>query len=307
MDQESSTELPPSPITAALRYWYITVPLAVLGLVVGVLVGSSRPTEVTAEARLAVGSGDLASYQVAGFASAATQLASNYARYAGAQSTPEQRRDLVGDVAGQVDDISASPIPDSNIVRVEVVSTSEAAAVLGADRAADRLVALTTGADPQRDPGKVLADFTAVSQEAAQAEALQEQAKSQLSSLIGQKAAPAVLTQARVALAAATSKLSIAKLRQDALGGLYQELAQSPPTQSGLVVVDRAFVSETNATSQQQLFGVGGLILGALLGLVVAVVLSRRRVVRASAATTSEGRGDLRSADRAELLDDVRR
>lgn len=277
MYEDSAGDLPASPLTAALRYWYVVLPLTVLGLVVGLLLAASRPTLVTAEARLAVGSADLASYQVAGFGPAATQLASNYARYIGAQRSREQQRELVGDLVDQVDSVEASPIPESNIVRVEVVASSEDVALQAADRTAKRLVGLTTIEEPGRDPAQVLKQFTGLSGEVAQAQAAQDEATRQLDLVVADKASPAAIAAARAVVASARAKTAVLQLRQDAVGGLFQELSSEPPSQSRLVPVNEAFISGTDASSKYLLFGAGGAVLGGLLGLLIAMTLGRRR------------------------------
>src|SRR3954447_23927992 len=84
------------PLAAARDHWAICVASALVGLVVGVILGSMGPTQTTAEARLAVGSQSLRAYQVAGFAVASQAMAANYARFV--QGSPETASFITSDL-----------------------------------------------------------------------------------------------------------------------------------------------------------------------------------------------------------------
>jgi hypothetical protein len=108
-----------------VRHLLLVVVLAVLGGLVGVLVARGLPVTYVSEARLAVGSESFAAQSVPGYSEASKTLASNYARYvvdtnAGAERLARE----IGAPVGDIRLIQASPIADSNIVRIEVTATT---------------------------------------------------------------------------------------------------------------------------------------------------------------------------------------
>src|SRR5918911_4044178 len=122
---------------AMRRRWPLTLVLVVLGALGGAVAARSQPTTYTAEERLAVGSGGLSAQAVPGFALASQELASNYARFVTAGPV---RSALPAQTARRVLTVTASPVPESNVVRVEATATDPAAATVAAAKAGEWLV-----------------------------------------------------------------------------------------------------------------------------------------------------------------------
>ncbi len=141
---------PVSPLAALARRWYVGVPLAVLGLLAGIQYAAAGGVTYTAEARLVVGSDELAAYEVPGYAAASEQLAANYSRYLGVREAQGQLRFTLQGFEG-ITAVRASPIPDSSVIRVEVAGQSQRAALGAADAVADYLRDLVNRGASDRD------------------------------------------------------------------------------------------------------------------------------------------------------------
>lgn len=271
-----------SPLVAMRRYKYLTILLALAGLLDGVLVAGLLKEHTTAETRLSVGSGSLVNYKVPGFALASQELAASYARYVGLEQSQGVLLKALGSDAGKVTTVQASPIPDSSVVRIEVTATSPSVAVAAADLVGtslrDRVNATPTDTQSQ----SLLRQFRQISDETAQASAQQAQANGVLNQLIGSGAPAKKVAAARQVLATISSQLSTLQLRQTAIGNQYQSLVNPPDTANNLVVVSPAAVTGNDRRAKQERYGLGGLALGLVLALLLANYLTRRRERRAA-------------------------
>src|SRR3954454_4215176 len=145
--QESSLDeldqphaVPPSnPLRSMLRLWPVTVVAVALGLAGGLAYDLTLPTSYTAEVRLAVGGQTVAAQAVPGFALASQQLAADFARYVGPQQDSAVLKQALGPRTAEVVSVAASPIPQSNVIRVEVVAHDSQTAVDGAHVVAQSL------------------------------------------------------------------------------------------------------------------------------------------------------------------------
>ncbi len=144
-EAEPFTQAAVGPLAAWRHHWIVGVVAALLGAALGVGAAFAVPVTYTAEARVAVGSGDLTSGAIAGFPVAASQLASNYARYVNDRGVAAT--DLPENVT-----LSASQIPESNVIRIEVESSDPEAARSSANKAAELLVEAVNGSGKTSSP-----------------------------------------------------------------------------------------------------------------------------------------------------------
>lgn len=261
------------PIWALLRRWPIAVLAAVLGVGLGVGFASLQPTAFTAESRVAVGAGDLSSGAIAGFPTAAGELAANYARYV-------NDRGLRGDGAGGADlsgvALSASPIPDSNVIRIEAVSTDEQQAIDAADLTAQSLVRAVNEPRGADTPASLLASFNSAAIESAQARAAEEDALRLLEQAREAPTAQAArLADLRARVVNTGAAADEAELRQSAIQSQYLE-ASSASRSADLEVVNPATVLYDTSSSLRQRYALLGLTLGLVVALLVAFALDRR-------------------------------
>lgn len=247
------------PLAALARHWLLALVLTVVAAVGGAAVGSQRAVVSTAEGRLVVGAQDLDAYRVAGYAEASAALVANYARYLA--DSPEVSVDLeraLGARAQQIRSLTASPLPNSSVMRVEVTAESDQAAVDAVNAVLDFMVQYTKD-DQSQSAEAVLADYKA-------AVASRDRAREKVRDAEGTKARD----QATVDLAAE-------QLKVDTLYNEYQTRVTQPAKNGQLAVLFPAAVTGDTGSRNVQAFGLAGAGAGLFLALIVAVVLERRR------------------------------
>lgn len=148
---------------AAVRHNWVMAVVITLGIgLLGALVGLILPVSYTAETRVAVGQGTLTSSATAGFPLAAMDLASNYARYV--NNTGTARQSTHPDAA-----VSASQIPESNVIRLEATSRDPELAKATATEITDELIAQVNDETRQRELETTRQDLAGASVEFAEA------------------------------------------------------------------------------------------------------------------------------------------
>ncbi len=268
-----------TPLQALARAWPMATVLIVVGLVAGVGLALARPTTYTAESRLAVGSADLAAQAVPGFAQASAELAANYARFV---ATGPVRAALPGAQAARLGEVTASPVPDSNVIRLEATATSQAAAVAAAKTGAELLKGQVDTAVAGTTAQEVLAQYNRIS---AQVAAAQQEVGTAQATLDGLRAratgtdppSTRALDRASQAVVSASAALYPLQIQQNALGARYQDVANQPASQSRLDIVAVAAPAFDDTRSRVERYGLAGLVLGFVLALGLAVLLDRRR------------------------------
>lgn len=199
-------------------------------------------TSVTAEARLVVGDQSVRAQSVPGYALATQQLAATYSRLIGSSDTTDP-------VGGQ-GAISASPIPDSAIIRVQARAESDAVAIQAADAAAQQLIATANRARNQEEDA---ASTTAYLRERAALRAAQAR-------VAAATASPAA------ARGAAADQVELAQVRVNAAAeSLRDDLRASLSNSAGVTVVQKAAVTTTAAPRAALLGGFAGGVGMALL------------------------------------------
>ena len=299
---------PPSPLRSAARHWITVLLLAVLGAALGVFYAYSRPDITTAEARVGVGSGSLAAYQVAGFAQASSDLASNYARYVDLeQFQPALQKGLGAADTATIQSVAASPVPDANVIRIEVTSTSADVASRASQLVAEQLINQVKNTGSSATPASVLKQVVTLNNQIAQAQAVYDRAQtayaklrnapggSPVSSVVSPSAAPATAAdkaanQAAAAQAAADAQVATLTIQRDALKQKYQTLVNEPAAQSGLRLVSDGHATSHSQNAAIQRWGLAGLVLGLLVGIVQATARDRRTLRRRAEALVADGR-----------------
>jgi uncharacterized protein involved in exopolysaccharide biosynthesis len=281
-ESEPFTRSATGPLTAWRRHWVLGVVAALLGAALGAAAAFVAPVTYTAEARVAVGSGDLTSGAIAGFPVAASQLASNYARYV-------NNRGVAGtDVPDNVT-LSASQIPESNVIRVEAESADPAAAQAAANSAAQALVDAVNGSG-KATTDEVYAAFQEAAKDDAAAQTELAAAQHDLDNLLGKdNPSKADVKDARASVTEAATKAADTGARANAIKQRYTNLVAGTSTAANLLLIRTADALESNRTSMLARLGLAGLAVGAALGLVAAVVLERRRSRRSAPAGRARG------------------
>lgn len=269
-EAEPFTQAAVGPLAAWRHHWILGVVAALLGAALGVGAAFAVPVTYTAEARVAVGSGDLTSGAIAGFPVAASQLASNYARYVNDRGVAAT--DLPENVT-----LSASQIPESNVIRIEVESSDPEAARSSANKAAELLVEAVNGSGKTSSP-ELAAEFEKAAREDAAAQTALDAAKHDLDDELGKENPSASkVKNLRSDVTDAAAKAANTSLSANALRQRYTNLVVSASTAANLQLIRTADSLDSNRTSLMARLGLAGLAGGAAVGLILAVVLERRR------------------------------
>ena len=274
------------PVAALRRRWWLAVVLAVAGLLWGLFAASLRSPLYSAEARVVVGSGAIAEYRVPGYAAASQQLAENYARYVGSQVALGRVSGFLGDVDGTVQDLISSPIPGSNVIRIEALSDDRDVARETAQAAAERLVEVVGEENSEAGaPDALLAEYTSASAEVGTAQATLQEARAELERALDAGAAVEALADVRQRVAAAVAAADVAGLRQDAIGASYRQVQAALAPGNGLSIVADAAVTGNDLRSRQERYALIGLAIG--LALAVVGAPAPRGTAASSAAAVS--------------------
>ncbi|GMA38727.1 hypothetical protein [Mobilicoccus caccae] len=280
MSARSEHGEPVGPLTSVLRHPVLVAVCMALGLALGIATAMALPTKHMAETRVAVVPANSNAYTVAGYPVGARELAADYARWV-------QNRATDGAWAPSgVGGVTASPIPDSAVIRIEVTAGDEQSATAGAKQIADTLMSTVAEARSGHDPEAAYKQFQDLAPQVAEARAAVQDAER----AYGRATAAAARETASEQLQAAQTELAQVQLRQDAAGDLYRRLFVDAAGNSTLEVVAPAASTGDPTRSAMMRYGLIGLGAGGLLGLLVAVLLDRRRTAssrrRAEDATT---------------------
>jgi hypothetical protein len=266
-----------TPLTALWRHKRLTAVLVLVAVAAGVGLGLTRPTLYTAEARLAVGgNAGLAAESVPGFALATQQLAANYARYVNNAQQQSALESQLGIRSGTVEDVSASPIPESNVVRLEVTARTAAAARVAVGATTDSLLEqvndttrVTSAADD------TLSQYTDISNQVAAAQQTVDAAQAALGTAQG--TGQGDVPQLRQASADAAAQLAILQVQQQAIGQKYRnQISELSQGAANLIVVQKPAVTGDDQLSRLSQYGLAGLVAGLLLALLVSVLREGR-------------------------------
>jgi len=276
------------PLAAMRDRWVMCVVLAIALAAAGFGLSTTHQTQITAEARLAVGSNSLQAYQVAGFAVASEALAANYARFvSGSPATSKALEDSLHGRTEEIVSISASPIPDSNVVRIEATATDSEVALAAAGAVAKSLVERVNAGSAEK-PGELLDEHQQLS-----SAVVRQQSK--VDRLIGRRGVANLegrpTDEIEAVLAQAKARLATLQLRQTATGVAYQQTFTQPTVENGLREIQPAAISGDDERQTQQLYTASGLLVGLLLGLVLSNLLeggARRRELKRLSSSTGE-------------------
>lgn len=262
------------PFESWRRHWVLGTLVTLLFGAAGAAAGFLMPVTWTAEARVAVGSGDLTSGAIAGFPLAASQLASNYARYVNDSG-------VAGNPVPENVELSASQIPDSNVIRIEAKSADPDAARAAANETAQQLMdAVNSNGDEQL--AQVYDAFTKAAADDAVAESDLSAAQHTLDNVLGRTdASKASIKAAREKVTEASAEAARTGLLSDSLRQKYTAMVANTSTAAQLKLARTADSLASNRNSLVTRYGLLGLAGGAVLSLLLVVALDRRRVAEA--------------------------
>lgn len=280
-EDEPFTHAAAGPFHAWRRYWVSGTLIILLFTAIGAGCAFLVPVSHTAETRVAVGSGDLTSGAIAGFPLAASQLASNYARYV-------NDRGVAGTDVPEGVDLSASQIPESNVIRIEATSDDADAAQAAANSAAEDLINLVNNSGSDSTDA-VFEQFSEAADADAAAQTQLAAAQHDLDQLLAQDAAAGKIRSAREAVTKAAAEADRTSLAATALRQKYTNQVASTSSAAKLQLVRDAESVSSNRVSWVERLALLGLAVGALVSLFVASARQRRALEAPNRAVADEG------------------
>jgi capsular polysaccharide biosynthesis protein len=260
---------------SAAAHLYLILAVAVFGMVLGGLYGVARHPVYSAEARLLVGKSVTITNEAAaaGIPAAEAQFADTYSRLANTEAvTADVEKRLKSSLLGG--SLSASPIPDSPVIRVNATGPSQAAALAlgnaGAQAIIDQVDAINQS--NQATLNQLLTEYTQVEVKLQEDSDLQGSLQAQLNAANGNS--PTL--QAEYNKAKADQATDI--IEANALQAQYNN--QYSPVQSDAAVVtlvsDAAFTG-SDKSKYMEMGVLGGLVGGIIVGIALAALIDLRR------------------------------
>ncbi|MEZ0166648.1 Wzz/FepE/Etk N-terminal domain-containing protein [Kineococcus sp. LSe6-4] len=273
---EAVRSTPTTPLRALAARRWLAVLIILAGAVLGVAAAFLRTPVYLGEARVAVGSESLDARLVAGYSTGANQLAADVSRYVNDAQAQASIAPLLGDAADDVSRVSASPIPGSSVIRIEVQARTEDAATTGAQAVAQQLVDQVNAASGN-DSDQLLQQYTDMSNRVAAAKQALADAEGNLASVTAGEAAQPVIDAAKAAVEQASAQVDVLTVQQLGLSQQYRGAVTEVPVAGGLRIIRAGQLESDNRSSTIQQFGLVGAAAGFLIALAVAVHLDRRR------------------------------
>lgn len=249
------------------RHWPLVATITAVVLAFSLLLGFARAPVYTAEARLNVGRLDVSTQAIPGFVSSVQALAATYSRLVDAQdvinATAKATSTTPGEISGS---LTASPIADSPLFRLNATAGSADDAVIRANAAAEALADYVSSLNTENPDGERLLDqFREASTTLAAAQAALARAK--------RAAADNPTTANRNAVDRAQVEVDAARLQATTFSSLYQQSQQGSVSANVVTIFDPASTATSDRRSALQRFLFVGLVAGLLLGVVAATVI----------------------------------
>lgn len=233
-------------------YWYLPVFLGILLMAAGVAAGLAREPTYTATSTLSVGTSSIGTAnELGGYAASGPTLAAAYSRAVDATDVLNPVADKVGISQDEVrDQVTASNVPDTPIIRIDAVGDSEEQAITLANISADELTKYV-GEQAGKSPSgtEILRQYV--------------KARKDLRQVEESGADPA--------------EIAAAKLRVRSLAQSYQRSQEGVGLGNPVTVLNEATSASSDGRSKTLLFGITGLLAGLAVGSALAIAVGRLR------------------------------
>ena len=248
-------------VRAMLWNWWIVLLSVFLFVAVGVAVALVRTPTYTATTRLAVGRIDITSPgALSGYAVATQALATGYSRTITAEAVARPVAAKNGLSVKEVQDsVSATPIAESPIFRVEATASSDDQAVALANESSEALVDYAARLN-QNNP-----DSARLYRQYRTATVLRKIAKQELHTAV-EAVASEPTASATTDVAKAQSSFDAADLRVNALGKAYTASVQGQAATQLVQVIAPATEATSDRGSVLMILAFVGLVIGLLVG-----------------------------------------
>jgi capsular polysaccharide biosynthesis protein len=242
-------------------HWWVVLAAVLVCVGVGVGIAFVRSPEYTATSRLAVGRIDITSPgALSGYATAAEALATGYSRAATARAVAKDVSGRTGLPVNEVESsVTATPIPESPIFKIEASAAGAGKAVALANGTAHALIRYETRLNQSNpDSRRLYAQYRA----AGAKEVLARAGLREALEAAGSQPTP----EGAEAVAKARGEVEAASLRVKALATAYTTSVQSQVATQLIQVISPATSASSDRTSTALILGFIGLVVGLLIG-----------------------------------------
>jgi hypothetical protein len=257
---------------SAAAHLRLIIAVALAGFALGAIYGLVRPPTYNAESRLIVGKSITITNEAAtaGLPAAAAQFASDYSRLAGTQAVDSDAAKRLG-VKSINGSISASPIPDSPVIRVDSTAPSQAGANNLANAGAQAIIDQVNliNQTNQADLNTLITSYNQIEYQLQQETYTENTLQAELDA--GNSAVQSQLSKAKAAVVTDN-------LEADAVASQYDD--QYSPVQADAQVVTLMSGATPGGSDKLDYLGigiVGGFFGGIILGVALAALIDLRR------------------------------
>jgi capsular polysaccharide biosynthesis protein len=264
-------------LSALRRHWLVAVIPVVVFLAVAAILAVKRPVHYTSTANLSVGHVYVSNpVGIPTIIEATQSLASVYSRAINATTVVQDARRRLGREASSVSGgLSATPIPQSPLIRVSAQSPTSRGAVALANAGAGALAAYING--QVRDNSQTGSLATRYRQAS-----LSYRKAADISDRLARRYAQDPTAAKKAARDRAAATTDTIALRREALRASYQSAVQGGISSVGVEVFSPAGVAVNDRGQKLQLLLFVGLLGGLAAGTALALLLSARDLRRAS-------------------------
>jgi hypothetical protein len=238
----------------------------------GIAIGIARPPKYTSTAQLTVGQLNIADPAAVGTVIQATQqVAAVYSRAINANAVESDIVKSAGSAANGTT-VSATPIPDSPLIKVSATSDSQADAIKVANAGARALTAYAQRASQSGTATQISEEFRIAALQYTQ----QKDALTRIQRTYSNSPSKAN----KQALDGAQADLQAALLKREGLRNSYQNTLTTTRSSPVLQSFAVARTATSDRSSKTQILGLIGLLAGAAIGAALANARLNRRVAR---------------------------
>ncbi len=254
------------------RHWRLAVAIIAVCTLLGAALALLRAPVYTAETRLAVGSGEMSNLNIPGFPTASAAMAANYAHWIDVSA--QENFDLPEGTLT----LTASQLPESNVLRLEATSTDSAVAKQAVTKAADLLLAEVNKVDEANDTTELVEKVKQYVPIVLEAQRVMDSATTTYRTSVNEGASEAEQNSNMEAMSAATADYRVKNMELSAMQDRYRRLVSQSSTEANLNQVGSgAAVAGNDRSSFMQRTGLLGFGVGVIAALVGTRLLDRRR------------------------------